>query len=81
MSSPLGTVVRLLLACLVVGLVLKFLNMDAVGLLRWVGNTIANLGDVFGDLFHWAVGPILVGAVVVIPIWLIALLMRRARGG
>ena len=81
MSSPLGTIVRLLLACLIVGLVLKFLHMDAVGLLRWMGNTIANLGDVFGDFFHWAVGPILVGAVVVIPIWVISLLMRRARGG
>ena len=80
MPNVIGTLVKLLLASLVVGVILNFMDLDAVGFLRWLGTSFRDLVGVFGDFAEWAVQPILVGAVLVVPIWLVALLIGKARG-
>lgn len=80
MSDVVGTVIKLVVASLVVGAIMKWLNVDALGMVRWLGNSLRDVAAMMGDVFDWAVGPILLGATIVIPIWLIALLMRRVRG-
>jgi len=81
-----GTLLRLLLASLVVGLVLTWLDIEPnelVGRARaafaWgltelralTGGLVESAGDV--------VGYVLVGAVVVVPIWLLSLLLKAIR--
>jgi hypothetical protein len=79
-TDVIGTVLKLLVASLIVGAILMWLDLDALGLLRWAGDALRNLAASMGDIFRWAIGPILLGATVVVPIWLILLLVRRARG-
>lgn len=78
MSDPFRTTIKLLVASLIVGWLLKALNLDGEDLLNWLGDFANTLMDVFAGFFGWAVGPILVGAVVVVPIWLIRLIWKKA---
>ncbi|MEL0022374.1 MAG: DUF6460 domain-containing protein, partial [Rickettsiales bacterium] len=63
------TIVKLVLACLLVGLVLSTLNIDPRNLLQSGQDAIEWLIEVGGEFFAWAVTYILIGAVVVIPVW------------
>ena len=75
-----GTIVKLILVSLVVGLALKTLNIDPRSILTGIESFFEWLVEIGGDFFAWAVAPIMIGAVVVIPIWLILYLLRAARG-
>jgi len=76
-----GTVVRLLVLSLVVGLILAGLNIDPQNILASMRDCAINLFDMGVDLFGWAFTYVLIGAVVVIPIWLIMYLWRYMRSG
>ena len=78
MPNYASTIIKLVVASLIVGWILKALNLDARDLLSWLGSFADKLMDVFAGFLGWAVGPILVGAVVVIPIWLIWLVWKKA---
>jgi hypothetical protein len=80
MPNVVGTIVKLLIASLVVGIILNFMDLDALGFLRWIAHSFRDILGVFGDFFQWAMGPILVGAVLVVPIWLVFFLIGKARG-
>lgn len=75
----LATTVKLLLASLAVGLVLSALDItpnevfDRVA--RMVGYAVENAGDLAG----WAFGYIILGAIVVVPVWLLIALFQRFR--
>lgn len=78
-SNPIRTVVKLLVLSLLVGLVLSWLDLTPLDL-------VANLGENARELFQWlrrflgwAVDYVLVGAVVVVPIWLVMALVSRFR--
>ena len=77
-SSPVKTVIKLLVASLLVGWLLKALNLDAQNVLMFLGGIADSLMNVFAGIFEWSLSPILVGAVVVIPIWLIRLIWKKA---
>ena len=74
-----STVVKLALVCLGVGLVLAFFDIDPVGLMRNFPQAIQSVFAVVAEMIRWAVPYILLGAVVVVPIWLIFFLLRLAR--
>lgn len=75
----LGTVVKLLIASLVVGMVLAYFNITPQEILAYaraqVGDAINNAGSFAG----WAVSYILLGAVIVVPLWLIHYLWKSLR--
>lgn len=75
-----GTVVKLVIASLCVGLVLAYLDMDPQDLLAWAHRQATNLLGDAADWVQWAIKYIFIGAVIVIPIWLINYLWRAARG-
>lgn len=79
MSDVIGTVLKLLLASLAVGAIMTWLDVDALGLLRWAGDALRNLAENLGAVFRWAVAPVLLGATVVVPIWLIMLAVRKLK--
>ncbi len=75
-----GTVVKLVIASLCVGLILAYFNTDPLELLYWARDKVATmLGDATGWV-QWALTYIFIGAVIVVPIWLINYLWRAARG-
>tara|TARA_R110001606_G_scaffold299243_1_gene447041 strand:- start:230 stop:487 length:258 start_codon:yes stop_codon:yes gene_type:complete len=75
-----GTVVKLLVLSLVVGLILAGLNIDPQNILVSMRDGAIKLFDMGVELFGWAFTYVLIGAVVVIPIWLIMYLWRYMRG-
>lgn len=82
-----ATVVKLVVASLCVGLVLAWLDKDPIDLLYWARGVITNLlywtSGVISNLLGNATSSVkyvLLGAVIVVPIWLIHYLWRAARG-
>jgi len=80
MPNVVGTIVKLLIASLIVGVILTWMDLDALGFLRWIGHSFQDIVAFFGEFARWALGPILVGAVLVVPIWLIFFLIGKAKG-
>jgi hypothetical protein len=74
-----STIVKLIIACLLVGLVLSTLDVDPRNILASGQAAIEWLIEVGGEFFAWAVTYILIGAIVVIPIWVIMYLLRAAK--
>lgn len=62
---------KLIVASLCVGLLLSFFNIDPVELINNVPETIGRILEVILDIGNWAGKYILLGAIIVIPIWLI----------
>jgi hypothetical protein len=78
MSPIIGRLIGLLVLCLLVGLLLTHLGIAARGILTDTWHTIVAVGRLIGDLFEWAVPYTLLGAIVVVPLALLALLLKRA---
>ena len=72
-------IVNLILACLLAGPVLSTLNIDPRDILESGQDAIEWLIEVGGEIFGWAIAYILIGAIVVIPIWLGLYIMKAAR--
>ncbi len=72
-----GTILRLVLLSVVVGIVLSALGItpfNIVQRLELLVHRIANLGL---DTFRWAFNYFLLGAIVVVPIWFVVRLLKR----
>lgn len=74
-----STVVKLALACFLVGLLLNFFDIDPVNLMKNLPDTVYKVFDLLLGWTRRAVPYILLGAIVVIPIWLIRVALRAAR--
>ncbi len=77
-NSPIKTILKLLVASLLVGWLLKALDLDAQKLLEFLGSFADKLMNIFAGIFEWSLSPILIGALVVIPIWVIRLIWKKA---
>lgn len=71
-----GTALRLLLACLVVGLLLSFFAVDPRSLLTGGWDAALEAGRVALSAAGWAVPYVLLGATVVVPIAVVVALLR-----
>ena len=74
-----STLLRLFILSLIIGLVLSVFDIRPESLLGAVGGTVESIFKVIADAVEWAVPFVLIGAVVVIPIWLILSAIRIAR--
>lgn len=74
-----GTLLKLFILSLLVGVVLSVFDIDPENLLGAIGGTVESIFRVTVDALEWAVPFVLIGAVVVVPIWLILTLLRLAR--
>jgi hypothetical protein len=77
-GNPLGVVLRLVLLSIAVGIVLSVLGITPQNFLDRLNTIITNLYDLGFDAFEWVLGYLLLGAMVVVPIWLV---MRLAAAG
>jgi Family of unknown function (DUF6460) len=79
-GSPLWVVVRLILLSIVIGVLLSALGLDPWNILQSVERLIRRILDLGWDAVAWLWRYFLLGAVLVIPIWLIVRLFRSNQG-
>ena len=75
-ENLMGGIVRLLLLCLVVGLVLNFFDITPQHIVTDTLRTMREIFDLVSGAVRWAVPYILLGAVVVVPVAIVSLIMR-----
>jgi len=78
-GSPLAVVIRLVILSVVVGIVLSALGLSPTDLFRSIDRLLQRMYDMG---FRWVenlFGYFLVGAVIVIPIWLITRLLNARK--
>jgi hypothetical protein len=79
-GSPFGVLVRLVLLSILVGVVLTALGVDFWNLLPTIERLVRRVLDMGWEAFAWLWRYFVLGAIVVIPIWLLVRLTRTARG-
>ena len=80
-GSPLSVLVKLVLLSILIGVVLSALGLDPWNIVDSVRRLLRNLWEMGFDVIRWLWQYFLLGAVLVIPIWLILRLIRAPKGG
>jgi hypothetical protein len=80
-GSPLAVLVRLVLLSILIGVVLSALGLDPWNIVDSVRRLFLNIWEMGFDAIRWLWQYFLLGAVLVIPIWLILRLIRAPKGG
>ncbi len=78
-GSPLWVLVRLLLLSLVVGVILSALGLDPLNILASLESLVRHLFSFGFDTVERVWRYIVLGAVIVIPLWLITRIASRGR--
>jgi hypothetical protein len=79
-GSPLGVLARLVLLSILIGVILSALGLDPFNILHSVERLLRAIWDMGFDAVRWLWRYFLLGAVIVIPIWLIVRLVNAPRG-
>ncbi len=79
-GSPLAVLVRLILLSILVGVVLEVLGLDPLNIIRSIETLIRRIWDMGFEAIISLWRYFLLGAVIVIPIWLIIRLIKAPRG-
>jgi hypothetical protein len=79
-GSPLAVLGRLILVSILVGVVLAALGLDPFDIVRSVERLIRSIWNLGFDAFRWLWRYFLLGAVIVIPIWVIMRMVNAPRG-
>lgn len=75
-SISLGTIVKLVLASILVGAVMAFLGLQPADIYRWLADKAGDIADNIQSYAGAATSYFLLGAVVVVPLWGITYLLR-----
>jgi hypothetical protein len=79
-GSPLAVLGRLVLLSILVGVLLSAVGLDPLNILQSFQSLVRNVWDMGFDAVRWLWGYFLLGAVLVLPIWLIVRLINAPRG-
>ena len=79
-GPPLSVLARLILTSILVGVILHALGLDPTDLLESARRFVLGIWDMGFDAVRWLWRYLLLGASIVVPIWLIVRLSRMARG-
>ena len=79
-GSPLAVLVKLVLLSILIGVVLSALGLDPRDIFQSLRRFIQNIWDMGFDAIRWLWQYFLLGAVIVIPIWLLSRLFGSPRG-
>mgnify|MGYP006283097243 CR=1 FL=1 len=78
-GSPAMVALRLALASLLVGIVMSVLGIEPGDILRWIERRIAWLTDMSFETLRAAFSYFLLGAAVVVPVWIVWRIVRLTR--
>ena len=76
LARLLSTVVKVAVASLIVGTILTHFGITAEQLLKDFGLTPERLAELARQGVAWALPNVLLGALVIVPVWLLAYLFR-----
>jgi hypothetical protein len=79
-GSPLAVVGRLILLSILVGVILAAIGLDPWNIIDSVRRLVAHIWNMGFDAVRWLWRYFLLGAVIVLPIWVIVRLVRAPRG-
>ncbi len=79
-GPPLSVLGRLALLSILVGVILSAIGLDPLNIIRSIENLIRNVWDMGFDAVRWLWRYFLLGAALVVPIWLLVRLARGASG-
>jgi hypothetical protein len=79
-GSPLAVLGRLILVCILVGVVLNALGLDPFDIVQSIERLVRSIWNMGFDAFRWLWRYFLLGAVIVIPIWIIMRVVNAPRG-
>jgi hypothetical protein len=79
-GSPLGVIARLILISVLVGVILSAFGLDPFDIVRSVERLVQHIWNMGFDAVRWLWRYFLLGAVLVIPIWIIVRLVNAPRG-
>ncbi|WP_417675687.1 DUF6460 domain-containing protein [Roseibium sp.] len=79
MIQFLSTIFKIALASLIVGAILTFFNISAETILNTVGLSPMQLWIYLQLFIDWAIPNIVLGAFIVVPVWLLIYVVRPPR--
>jgi hypothetical protein len=78
-NTAVSTIVKIAIISLLVGLALAFFDISPRSLVENLGETVVDIYEVVLNFFKWSLKYVLLGAVVVVPIWLVFFLIGLAK--
>ncbi|MBH63821.1 MAG: hypothetical protein CL569_15510 [Alphaproteobacteria bacterium] len=78
-ASIKSTIIKIVIWSLIIGLALSLAGVTPESLLAGLGDTVQRIFAISVDMVRWAVPYIILGAVVVIPIWAVTFVWRIFR--
>jgi hypothetical protein len=79
-GSPLSVIVRLILLSILVGVILSAIGFDPWNIFASIERLIRSIWNLGFDAVEWLWRYFLLGAIIVVPIWLIVRLAKGGRG-
>jgi hypothetical protein len=79
-GSPLAVLGRLILLSILIGVILSALGLDPFDIVHSIERLIRSLWNLGFDAFRWLWRYFLLGAVIVIPVWILMRLFSVPRG-
>jgi hypothetical protein len=79
-GPPLSVIFRLVLLSILIGVILEVLGLDPWNIIESLKSLVLRIWDMGFDVVRWLWRYLLLGAAVVVPIWLIVRLVRAAKG-
>ncbi len=76
-GPPLSVLVRLILLSILVGVILSAIGLDPFDIWRSIERLVRSIWNMGWDAVDWAWRYFLLGAVIVVPIWIVVRLARR----
>ena len=78
-GSPVSVVVRLVLLSILVGVILSVIGLDPFDIWRSLERLVRSVWNMGWDAINWLLRYFLLGAVIVVPIWLLVRISKRGR--
>src|ERR1043166_6233447 len=78
-GPPLAVAFRLILLCVLVGVILHALGFDPGNIIESIRRMVRAIWDMGFDAVRWVWRYFLLGAIIVVPIWLILRVARTPR--
>ena len=79
-GPPLSVIFRLILLSILIGVILEVLGLDPWNIIQSLRTLLQRIWDMGFDAIRWLWRYLVLGAAIVVPIWLIMRLMRAAKG-
>lgn len=76
MQSVISTLFKFAIVSVILGAVLNIFDISAASVLKDMGLTVDNVSKLVANAFEWALPHFVLGAIVIIPVWIIIYLLR-----